>query len=206
MNKTVAPVLARQARQAKPLELSPALGKLRLQFLTAVRPLSPKAGLDALRQRLAGETREMHRIGNLAAQAWLVRARFNSVKTGAEAETIDHLLQQSTEIMPKPTRPLPPPVAVPQQAADTQNPENATPVPQDSPDQAARIWQRVRIVKETEVNGVRFFAGTNVDVCPEDGERLLSAGTAELVIEGDAALIPAPKPARKPRAKPAPKG
>ena len=42
-------------------------------------------------------------------------------------------------------------------------------------------WIRVIITESTEVNGVRFPEGIQVDVTKNDSERLISSGKASLI-------------------------
>jgi len=69
-------------------------------------------------------------------------------------------------------------------------------------------WVRVRIVSEAEVNGMRFFGGTALDVKGADAERLIAAGTAELLVETAPATTaaPTPEPAAPAPAAPAGRG
>ena len=42
-------------------------------------------------------------------------------------------------------------------------------------------WVRVQIIESTEVNGVRFPAGIQIDVTKEDSVKIISSKKAELV-------------------------
>ena len=46
-------------------------------------------------------------------------------------------------------------------------------------------WVRLRIVENSEINGVRFPKGVVIDVSQEDGDRLLESGKAEYVESDD---------------------
>lgn len=187
----------KMAGQAAP-ELSPEVRKLRARFLTAIGQLAPEAGLAALRERLQGETREMYRLGNLAAQTWLVRQRFVAVMAGTLPPTVADMIEgtasapgtgatTSRTAEPHPAAPMG--ETAPRDAGHAQDDGEA---PKDRPNSDTTPWQRLRILSETEVHGVRFFAGTNVDVGPEDAARLIAAGSAEAVTEE-----PAPPKRRK---------
>jgi hypothetical protein len=189
--------------------LSAEVRKLRARFLSAVEHLGPEAGRDALRTQLAGEQREMHRIGNLAAQSWLVRQRFGAIMAGAGHETVAELMQADPQVIDRgaaaggPIRPGEGAAAAPRGKAGAA-PEVGPDAGRDGVAPAARTWQRVRIVQETEVNGVRFFAGTNVDVSPQDAARLVAAQSAELVTEPAAGGAPPQAAATTTTAAPAP--
>ena len=52
---------------------------------------------------------------------------------------------------------------------------------EDPPEAPAQIgWTRLRILKECEVNDVRFFSGGIVDVPAENAEALIKSGNAEM--------------------------
>lgn len=170
-----------------PGALSPEIVGLRARFLSAVAALDPVAARTALAERLASEAREMHRLGNLAAQSWLVRQRLHSVLSDAPAATVADLIAATAEPGSKPaSRALPgrggATTAPPDGAASAQAmPPADAPATPPQPAPATGRWQRVRILQETEVNGLRFFEGTTVDVSPEDAERLRLAGSAEFL-------------------------
>jgi hypothetical protein len=46
-------------------------------------------------------------------------------------------------------------------------------------------WVRLRILENSEVNGVRFPQGVVIDVSQEDGDRLLESGKATYVVEDE---------------------
>ena len=59
-------------------------------------------------------------------------------------------------------------------------------------------WTKVRILEETEVNGMRFFAGTTIQVHEEDARKLIEAKSAELVAPSEeAASKPTARAAKK---------
>ena len=59
--------------------MSEEMESLRARFLGAVEHLSISEALAMLKSRLATEKKEMMRLGNLAAQTWLVRQRLVAV-------------------------------------------------------------------------------------------------------------------------------
>jgi hypothetical protein len=52
-------------------------------------------------------------------------------------------------------------------------------------------WVRLRILENSEVNGVRFPQGVVIDVSQEDGDRLLESGKATYVAEDEIADVKA---------------
>ena len=58
-------------------------------------------------------------------------------------------------------------------------------------------WVRLRIMENSEINGVRFPKGVVIDVSQEDGDRLLEAGKASYVNEDEIADVKSDVKARK---------
>jgi len=173
--------------------MSPEMEALRTRFLGAVEHLSIPEALAMLKSRLVSETKEMMRLGNLAAQTWLVRQRLVAIRKGFEVGSVAEILKGT-----------PRKAARPPAADGSATPEDEAPQPQPI-DPAS--WVRVRIVSEAEVNGMRFFGGTALDVKGADAERLIAAGTAELMIETAPAPAPeAPEAPAAPAAAPAGRG
>ena len=52
-------------------------------------------------------------------------------------------------------------------------------------------WVRLRILENSEINGVRFPQGVVIDVSQEDGDRLLESGKATYVVEDEIADVKA---------------
>lgn len=168
--------------------MSPEMEALRARFLGAVEHLTIPEAVGMLKSRLATETKEMMRLGNLAAQTWLVRQRLVAIRKGLEVGSVAEILRGTPRKAARAT------------AADgSAAPEDGAPQPQQI-DPAS--WVRVRIVSEAEVNGMRFFGGTALDVKGADAERLIAAGTAELMVE----TAPAPETPAAPAAAPAARG
>lgn len=174
--------------------MSPEMEALRARFLGAVEHLTITEALAMLKSRLATETKEMMRLGNLAAQTWLVRQRLVAIRKGLEIGSVAEILKGTPRKAPRAA------------AADgAAAPEGEAPQPQPIDPLS---WVRVRIVSEAEVNGMRFFGGTALDVKGADAERLIAAGTAELLVETAPATTaaPTPEPAAPAPAAPAGRG
>jgi hypothetical protein len=147
--------------------MSEEMESLRARFLGAVEHLSISEALAMLKSRLATEKKEMMRLGNLAAQTWLVRQRLVAVRKGAAPASVRDILSGGLRKSPKAG-------------------SDAAPGAEDDAtlaDRGTASWVRVRIIQETEVNGMRFFGGTSIDVKDSDAQRLIDAGTAEMVVE-----------------------
>ena len=65
-------------------------------------------------------------------------------------------------------------------------------------------WQKVKILKETEVNGMQFFENTTINVSKDDADKLITAKKAMLADDGtpdDASEKSTPKKAKTSKAK-----
>jgi hypothetical protein len=188
-------------------ELSPEIKRLRLKMLTGLRHMGFVEAITALKAKLGSEEKEMMRLGNLAAQTWIARQRLAALTNPAHPQTLDGALAVLIPA-PKPGGASSPSAKLDllRKAAKGSGSETSSGENRSGED---RPWRRLRIREETELNGMRFFAGTPVQVNLEDAARLLESGKAELADdppEGDPAATtgtPATtaKPARKGKAK-----
>ena len=170
--------------------LSAPLTKLRKLWLNSVKDLDPQAALAVLRQRLKSETDEASRLGNIAAQSWIVRQRLLSLQAVLHAQPV---LAPAQDAEPEAAKTIEAAQAAPlEQAAIEDQEAGPAPAPE------GESWAKVRILEETEVNGMRFFAGTTIQVHKEYARKLIEAQSAELVssIE-EAASKPKARPAKK---------
>jgi hypothetical protein len=186
-----------QNAQAKLLpRLSAPLTKLRKQWLSSVKELEPQAALAVLRQRLEKETEGAARLGNIAAQSWIVRQRLIGLQAAL------HGIAPSVDVE-EPTAEAA--ISAPEAASAEPLPTAAVAPPDhDEADAAVQGpgWIKLRILVETEVNGMRFFEGSTIEVREEDARKLIEANSAEPVT---ATADPAPARVSKPTKKAAPK-
>ena len=113
---------------------------------------------EFVKSLLAQEKDEMKRLGILAARVFILRQRIQNL--GGDPVAIDAKKLIAGEDEQKP-----------ETKASTDEGETET-----GPDQG---WTRLRIIKDCEVNGVRFFEGVIVDVMADDANRLIENGSAE---------------------------
>jgi len=113
---------------------------------------------EFVKSLLAQEKDEMKRLGILAARVFILRQRI--LKLGSDPVAVDAKKLIAGEDEQKP-----------ETKARTDDREAET-----GPDQG---WTRLRIIKDCEVNGVRFFEGVIVDVMADDANRLIENGSAE---------------------------
>lgn len=162
--------------------LSAPLSKLRKQWLTSVKDLEPQAALAVLRQRLQSETDGAVRLGNMAAQSWIVRQRLTGLQAALHGVPVSVVSEEpEPEVVDAITAELTPTA----EAAPAEEQDVAA-----APEGAE--WTKLRILAETEVNGMRFFAGTTIQVHEEDARKLIEAKSAERVEASEDAAPPRP--------------
>jgi len=161
----------RTSRQILP-RLSAPLAKLRKQWLTMVKDLDPQAALAVLRDKIQGEASEAVRLGNIAAQSWIIRQRLTTLQTALHGQPIAASHVSSSDVTQMPDLNDAP-------SADPDKAQNAANIAATD----AQTWTNLRILQETEVNGMRFFAGTTIQVHDDDAQKLIAANSAELVTE-----------------------
>jgi len=113
---------------------------------------------EFVKSLLAQEKDEMKRLGILAARVFILRQRIQNLGGDPVAVDAKKLIAGEDEQKPE-------------TKASTDEGETET-----GPDQG---WTRLRIIKDCEVNGVRFFEGVIVDVMADDANRLIENGSAE---------------------------
>jgi len=170
--------------------LSAPLSKLRKQWLSSVRELEPQAALAVLRQRLQDETEGATRLGNMAAQSWIIRQRLIGLQ--AAIHGVPAKLELEDTEAEAPAEPAAPSAPTPNAGVAAPDMAEAVAAPQGPG------WVKLRILLETEVNGMRFFEGSTIEVREEDARKLIEAKSAEPVeATDDGAPAPAAKSNRK---------
>ena len=139
------------------IQLAPETIRVRDAVITRCENQTLEQMNEFVKSLLANETDELKRLGVLAARVFILRQRIHSL--GAEGQIVDakDLLDGTF-------------------SSDAVT--GATEAPPEAPAQSG--WTRLRILKECEVNDVRFFSGAIVDVRAEDAEALIKSGNAEI--------------------------
>lgn len=174
------------AKQVVTPRLSAPLASVRRQFLNKVKNLAPEDAIETLRDGLGEETSELARLGNLAAQSWIVRQRLTALLQQTGTLPTPGILPEEEDQAAEDDTTEAPPEPQAQDVPDTPQP---TPVPEG--------WQKLRITKETEVNGMIFFGGSTIQVQSEDAQKLIDAGQAERFSEEETPAAPPQKPKAK---------
>lgn len=172
--------------------LSPPVSRSRANQLEQVKDNTLSEALIILRDHFDKQRSETGRLGNLAAQTWVVRRRLEAFQEGDLTSTVDEVINGPPEPVDKLKL-----LALKGDKAGTAEGEDAADAAQKNPSE----WQKVRIIEEVEVNKMLFFAGSIVAVSGADAERLVESNKAEIVAgdpegeespdEGDVEATPA---------------
>ena len=136
--------------------LSLAIVKKRDSFLSKFKDLALDKLSLKLKELLNNENDEIKRIVILACRVETIRKRIeqiNPIITPTKKNTENIQVEKSEQ-------------------------NNEIKISDDNKNQD---WIRVIIIENTEVNGVRFPKGIQVDVTKSDSERLISSGKASLI-------------------------
>ena len=131
--------------------------KLRDSFLEKFSDLTHEKLSTKLKELLENETDEIKRIVILASRVEAIRKRIEQINPIITLKNNDQVNQTETN-------------SINQQEVKKFN----EPVKNDE-------WIKVIINETTEVNGVRFPEGIQIDVTKEDSERLINSGKASLI-------------------------
>ena len=117
-----------------------------------------------IKEFLISETDELSKIAFLAARVSIVNRRLLLILNAEfiNDNTIDNNVKDSENII--------------ETIIDNKKPNNA---------EKALEWVRVQIKETTEVNGVRFPAGIQIDVTLEDSKKIIDSGKALLIDSGE---------------------
>jgi len=163
------------AREDASKKLSANLMRIRTKILKTVQDETLDDALSFLKERYNVEKDVNIRLATMAAQSWIIRQKFVRIGLDEPSSVKDHM----GEFLPKNK------LAAMKPKAKSEEPVKLT--AQDGP----TGWQLVKIIKETEVNGMQFFENTTINVSDADAEKLISANKAEKV-EAEA-----PRPRRR---------
>jgi len=129
--------------------------------------------LEFLRSRYAEEGNNNRRLGNLAAQTWIIRRKLENMPSdpatkiaqilenpnNAKSQKIDKVKKQETA----------------QIEADEASSEPTA--------ETGNAMTVINILEEVNINDMRFFAGSRVEVSRTDADRLIKAGKAQMNAE-----------------------
>lgn len=166
-------------------ELTPEVKAARAKFLEHVADFTLQDAIITLNNMLEKLEDRTQRLGNLAAQTWIVRKRIQAVISGRE-ETVRQSLLLKAAGAEQPTAKI--------SAAQAKEMlkkkmklrgSEEKPKPEETED-----WVRIRMIKEAEVNGMVFFENSVLQVKRVDAQSLLDEKIAEVVNAEDVAPTP----------------
>lgn len=170
-------------------KLSANLLRMRIKMLKSVQDETLDDALSLLRSRHGTENDVNMRLASMAAQTWIIRQKFLGIGLNQPTSVKEYI----TELAPKKDK----------LAAMRVKPSDDV---AEATDDAVTIsgWQKVKILKETEVNGMQFFENTTINVSKDDADKLITAKKAMLADDGtpdDASEKSTPKKAKTSKAK-----
>ena len=140
--------------------LSPQIIEIRDQIVQKLNDLTLEEWSKKLKELFNHETNELYKLGNLAARVFTINKRLDLILN----ETNDY----DNNIITNGTKKIDNIV------------ENML-IGKTNDTSVKLEWVRVQIKETTEVNGVRFPAGIQIDVTTEDSTRMIESGKAILL-------------------------
>ena len=126
--------------------------------------------LEFLRSKYAEEGNNNRRLGNLAAQTWIIRRKLENMPSDPETK-IGRILEN-------------PKNAKSQKSVKTKKQETAQieadEASSDPTTETVDAMTVINILEEVSINDMRFFAGSRVEVSKADADRLIKAGKAQM--------------------------
>ena len=126
--------------------------------------------LKFLRSRYAEEGNNNRRLGNLAAQTWIIRKKLENMPSDPETK-IAQILENPTNAKNQKN------VETKQEETTSNQADGASSDPAGETDEAMTV---INILEEVNINEMRFFAGSRVEVSQADADRLIKAGKAQM--------------------------
>ena len=156
--------------EVKETTLSPEVRRIRNSIIKkfAHEPLDIMAKF--VKDIVETEEDTVKRLGAMAARVEILRMRISQI---SENRTDSHFIEISEDVIED----------------DETVEDNLSEIIITSPNLSD--WVRLRILENSEVNGVRFPQGVVIDVSQEDGDRLLESGKATYVAEDEIADVKA---------------
>ena len=126
--------------------------------------------LEFLRSKYAEEGNNNRRLGNLAAQTWIIRRKLENMPSDPETK-IGQILENPNNAKSQKT------VKAKKEETTQIEAVKASSDPTAESDDAMTV---INILEEVTINDMRFFAGSRVEVSKADADRLIKAGKAQM--------------------------
>ena len=146
------------------IKFSAQVSAARDKWLKLASEYNIDAALEFLRSNYSNEKNDNRRLGNLAAQTWIIRKRLTDFPLPSNY-SLALLLQKPTT-----------------KTHDSELQSQSALEIRDTDTNKVRLTERsmriVNISEEVQINEMKFFAGSRVEVSEEDARRLVEAGKA----------------------------
>lgn len=129
--------------------------------------------LEFLRSKYAEEGNNNRRLGNLAAQTWIIRRKLENMPSDPETK-IGQILENPNNAKSQKS------IKTKKQETAQIEANEASSDPTTETDDAMTV---INILEEVSINDMRFFAGSRVEVSKADADRLIKAGKAKMNAE-----------------------
>ena len=126
--------------------------------------------LEFLRSKYAEEGNNNRRLGNLAAQTWIIRRKLENMPSNPETK-IGQILENLNNAKSQKS------VKTKRQETEQIEANEASSDPTTEADDTMTV---INILEEVSINDMRFFAGSRVEVSKADADRLIKAGMAQM--------------------------
>ena len=126
--------------------------------------------LEFLRSRYAEEGNNNRRLGNLAAQTWIIRKKLENMPSDP-ATKIAQILENPTNANSQKSV-----KAKKEETTQIQTDEASS----NTTGETDEVMTVINILEEVNINEMRFFAGSRVEVSQADANRLIKAGKAQM--------------------------
>lgn len=146
------------------IKFSAQVSAARDKWLKLASEYNIDAALEFLRSNYSNEKNDNRRLGNLAAQTWIIRKRLTDFPLPSNYSLALLLQKPTTKTHDSELQSQ---SALENQDTDTNNVR--------LPERSMRV---VNISEEVQINEMKFFAGSRVEVSEEDARRLVEAGKA----------------------------
>ena len=153
--------------EVKEITLSPEVRRIRNSIIKkfAHEPLEVMAKF--VKDVVENEEDTVRRLGAMAARVEILRMRISQISDNSNEPNFDDVTEEVAE--------------------ENVIEEEVNNIVVTSPNLSD--WVRLRIIENSEINGVRFPKGVVIDVSQEDGDRLLESGKASYVEEDEIADV-----------------
>lgn len=126
--------------------------------------------LEFLRSKYTDEQNNNRRLGNLAAQTWIIRTKLDNMPSDPTIKISQILANPKNAKVQKINK-----------AMNDETARSDVAEPNSDPNvDADKTMTTIYITEEAKINEMRFFAGSRVEVSKADADRLIKAGKAQI--------------------------